>query len=306
MAWNICWPVGHSGTLTRMAPRPTWKGFLSLSLVNLPVAVYPATSADESISFNQLHAPCHTRIQQKRWCPTCDKEIASSEIVKGFEFERGRYVEMTDDDLDQVETPSTRRIAIDQVDYADALDPMHIDRTYYLAPDGPHAANAYAVLAAALEPYVAVGKVALYGREYLVALRAVYAAPARTFVLLLHTLHHASELRSPAAIAGDVLATRPITPPAPREIALAKRVVAALRRPLDLATFTDERQVALRALIDAKIAGDAIVAPTTPAPIQPTTTTLHDALRASLASLRATRVKPPRATAAVKKKKTAA
>ena len=75
-----------------MAARPTWKGFLKISLVNIPVRVFPATDSAATISFNQLHAECQTRIQQKRWCPTCEREVPMSEIAKGYEFEKGRYV----------------------------------------------------------------------------------------------------------------------------------------------------------------------------------------------------------------------
>ena len=84
-----------------MAARPTWKGFLKISLVNIPVRVFPATDSAATISFNQLHAECQTRIQQKRWCPTCEREVPMSEIAKGYEFEKGRYVVMTEEDVVQ-------------------------------------------------------------------------------------------------------------------------------------------------------------------------------------------------------------
>ena len=82
-----------------MAARPTWKGFLKISLVNIPVRVFPATDSAATISFNQLHAECQTRIQQKRWCPHCEREVPMSEIAKGYEFEKGRYVVMSEDDM---------------------------------------------------------------------------------------------------------------------------------------------------------------------------------------------------------------
>ena len=79
-----------------MAARATWKGFLKVSLVNIPVRVFPATESAASVSFNQLHAECQTRIQQKRWCPSCEREVPLSDIVKGYEFQKGRYVVMTE------------------------------------------------------------------------------------------------------------------------------------------------------------------------------------------------------------------
>jgi len=91
-----------------MPARPTWKGFLKVSLVNIPVKVFPATESAATISFNQLHGECQTRIQQKRWCPHCDREVPLSEIVKGYEFEKGRYVVMDEDDIQKVRVESTR------------------------------------------------------------------------------------------------------------------------------------------------------------------------------------------------------
>jgi DNA end-binding protein Ku len=106
-----------------MAARATWKGFLKISLVNIPIKVFPATESAGSISFNQLHAECQTRIKQKRWCPHCDREVPNAEIVKGYEFEKGRYVVVTDEDLDKVRTESTRVIDLAQFTDASAVDP---------------------------------------------------------------------------------------------------------------------------------------------------------------------------------------
>src|SRR6267142_5274875 len=114
-----------------MAARPTWKGYLKISLVNIPVKVFPATEASATISFNQLHAECQTRIQQKKWCPQCNREVPNSEIVKGYEFEKGRYVVLSEEDIDKVRPTSSRIIDLVQFDAAEALDPMYVDKTYY-------------------------------------------------------------------------------------------------------------------------------------------------------------------------------
>src|SRR5687768_18063996 len=98
----------------RMPPRPTWKGFLKVSLVNIPVKVFPATESSATLSFNQLHAECQTKIQQKRWCPTCEKEVANTELVKGYEFEKGRWVVVSDEDIQKVRVESTRTINLVQ------------------------------------------------------------------------------------------------------------------------------------------------------------------------------------------------
>ena len=97
-----------------MAARPTWKGYLKISLVNIPVKVFPATDAGATIGFNQLHAECQTRIQQKRWCPSCQRDVPNTDIVKGYEFEKGRWVVMDDDDLEKVRVESTRVINLEK------------------------------------------------------------------------------------------------------------------------------------------------------------------------------------------------
>ena len=96
-----------------MAARATWKGFLKISLVNIPIKVFPATESSGTISFNQLHGECQTRIQQKRWCPTCDREVPNSEIVKGYQFEKGQYIQVEDEELDEVALESTHTIEIE-------------------------------------------------------------------------------------------------------------------------------------------------------------------------------------------------
>src|SRR4026209_2141667 len=125
-----------------MAARPTWKGFLKISLVNIPVRVFPPTDTGATISFNQLHAECQTRIQQKRWCPHCEREVPNPDIVKGYEFEKGRCVVVGDEDIEKVRVESTRVINLERFTDANAIDAIYLERPYYLAPDGPVATDA--------------------------------------------------------------------------------------------------------------------------------------------------------------------
>jgi DNA end-binding protein Ku len=276
-----------------MAARPTWKGLLQISAVQIAIKVYPATESAGSISFNQLHDECQTRMQQKRWCPKCEREVPNAEIVKGFEFEKGRYVILLEEELDAVQPPSTR--VIDLVQFADAveLEPYAIDRSYYLAPDGPTAAEAFSVLRIALRHRVGIGKLAIYGREYLVAVRPTLVPAPATYqsVLMLHTLHHAAELRSADTI--DDLRT---AAPAPvGQVRLFQQLIAALVQPLDLGDFADQYQIDVRALIDAKIAGEEIVVALPLA--TPAVVSLRDALERSLAAVSATKKHPAKAKA---------
>jgi DNA end-binding protein Ku len=278
-----------------MPPRPTWKGYLKVSLVNIPVKVYPATESSATISFNQLHAECQTRINQKKWCAKCDREVTSAEVVKGYEFEKGRWVVVADEEIAKVRTESTKVINLVQFAGADDIDPMYVDRAYYLVPDGAMAADAYAVMRDGMEGKVGVGKVAIHGREYLVAVKPHKQG------LVMYTLHHAAEIRTIEQI-DELREVRGKVGPA--EMKLAKQVIESFEGPLDLADYKDEYQEGLQKIIDAKIAGEEVVAPEEEAP--PKVVDLMEALRRSLDQVSAGKKKTATAKvakSAVKKRK---
>src|SRR5438876_7248258 len=254
-----------------MAARPTWKGYLKISLVNIPIKVFPATDAGATLSFNQLHAECQTRIQQKRWCPTCEREVPNTDIVKGYEFEKGHYVIVADEDIEKVRVESTRVINLEQFTDETAIDPIYLERPYYLAPDGPVAKEAFAVMREGMKGKAGIGKVALYGREYLEKVQP------RERGLVMYTLRHASEIRSMDAI--DELEGLPETVK-PGEVKLAEQVIGTFEGDVDFASYRDEYQNGLREIIDAKIEGRDIVAPEVEAP--PKVVNLMEALRKSL------------------------
>jgi DNA end-binding protein Ku len=263
-----------------MAARPTWKGYLKISLVNIPVRVFPATDAAATISFNQLHRECGTRIQQKKWCPACQSEVTQQDLVKGYEFEKGKYVVLEEDDIEKVRPESTRVVNLMQFVDAKTIDPVYIERPYYLAPDGDVAAEAFAVMREGMQGKAGVGKLALYGREYLVAIMP------RENGLVMYTLRHASEVRSMGAI--DELQKVPAKI-RPDEIKLAKQVIGNFETKGDLRQYKDDYQNELRKIIDAKIAGKEIVAPAEEAP--PKVVNLMDALRQSLDRVSGTKKK---------------
>ena len=267
--------------------RPTWKGFLKISLVNIPIKVFPATESSGTIAFNQLHGECQTRIQQKRWCQTCNREVPNSEIVKGYEFEKGRYVIVSEEDVDKVRPESTRVIDLVQFADAEAIDPMYVDRTYYLAPDGGVASDAFAVMRDGMKGKVGVGKLALYGREYLVAVRPFDKG------IVMHTLHHAAEIRGIDQV--EELNSVP-TKVKPEEIKLAKQVIETFDAPLNLSDYKDEYRDGLQKIIDAKIAGEEIVAPAVEAP--PKVVNLMEALKRSLDQVSKTQKTPAKAAVA--------
>jgi len=248
------------------------------------VKVYPATESAATLSFNQLHAECQTRIQMKRWCPHCEQEVPNSDIVKGYEFEKGRYVVVSDEDLQKVRVESTR--VIDLVQFADdtAIDPIYVDRAYYLAPDGQMGADAFAVMREGMAGKAGIGKVALYGREYLVAVRPHKKG------LVMYTLHHDAEIRGIDQI--EELSSVPATVK-PEQMKLAKQVIATFDAELNLRDYRDEYTEGLRKIIDAKVAGEEVVAAETQEP--PKVVDLMEALRRSLDAVSTDKKKPVKA-----------
>ena len=267
-----------------MAARPTWKGYLKVSLVTVPVRVFPATNATGVVRFNQLHAECQTRIRQKKWCEECDREVDKSEIVKGYEFEKGRYVVVDEEDIAKAKPESTRIINLLRFADVDTIDPVYVERPYYLAPDGKVAAEAFAVLREALEGKAGIGKLALLGREYLVAVQP------RDKGLMMLTLRAASEVRRMSAI--DELEDLPETVN-DAEVQLARQVIGTFAGDLDLSEFTDEYQAELRRIIDAKVAGEEVVETEADSPAK--VVNLMEALRKSLDQVSASKKKPVKA-----------
>src|SRR5437867_5480641 len=264
-----------------MAARPTWKGYLKISLVNIPIKVFPATDAGATLSFNQLHAECQTRIQQKRWCPHCQREVPNTDIVKGYEFEKGRYVVVGDEDIEKVRVESTRVISLEKFADDAEIDPIYLERPYYLAPDGPVAKEAFAVIREGMKGKAGIGKVALYGREYLVKVQP------RERGLVMYTLRHASEIRSMEAI--EELQDMPAKTK-PDEVRLAQQVIGTFEGGVDFESYVDEYQRGLREIIDAKIEGREVVTQEIEAP--PKVVNLMEALRKSLDSISTTKKKP--------------
>ncbi len=268
-----------------MAARATWKGHLKLSLVTIPIRVFPATDSAATVSFNQLHEVCQTRIQQKKWCPHCEREVTNDEIVKGYEFSKGRYVVMTEEDIAKVRPESTRVINLTQFTTVDQIDPIYFERPYYLAPDGNVAAEAFAVVREGMKGKAGIGRLALYGREYLVAVQP------REKGLVMYTLRSAAEIRSMDAI--DELEHVPAKLKA-EEVKLAQQVINTFETDLDVSTFTDNYQQELRRIIDAKVSGEEVVVQEPEAETK--VVDLMEALRRSLESVSSGKKKTAKAT----------
>lgn len=232
-----------------MAGRAIWSGDISFGLVTIPVKLHSATS-EKDISFHLIHATCGTRIQQKRWCPTDDVEVPWSEIVRGYEYAKGRYVTLTDEDFKRLPLPSTHLVDLTAFVEASEIDPVYYERSYYLAPE-ERGRKAYALLLEALaeRALVAIATVTLRKKEQLCAIRA------HESTLLLDTLYYPDEVRLEREVD---LATVKI---GADERRMANTLIDLLRKPFDPAEYHDRYREALGELIDAKLEGKEIAAP---------------------------------------------
>lgn len=271
-----------------MPPRSMWKGAISFGLVTIPVAVYPATE-EKSLKFNQLHDEDMGRIRYKRVCSVDGEEVDFEHIVKGYEIEKDRYVILTDEDLDAVPVESSRAIDIQQFVDLDEIDPILFKKSYYLVPDET-GAKAYALLRKALaeENKVGIAKVSFRDKEHLAALRF------KDKVFVLETMYWPDEIR--AAEFDTVGADEKVRA---NEVDMAKALIENLTEPWNPEGFTDEYREALLDIVEKKIAGEPIEAPTEAAPAR-----VVDLMEALKASVQAAKKKTPSAAGGAAKRST--
>jgi DNA end-binding protein Ku len=255
-----------------VAQRPTWKGSLKLSLITIPIRVFPATDASADVSFRQLHRKCKTPIQLKKWCPHCEEEVTPDEIVKGYESAKGQFVVVEEEEIKRTRPSTTHVIDLTHRFEESDIDPIYVERVYYLTPDAKAAGAVFAVFREALEGRWAIGHLALHGRESLVAV-----AP-KDKGLVMYTLRTAGEVRAMSALDELDLADVKVKS---AEMNLARQVLDSLEPVKSLSTFTDHYQEALREMLEAK--GARATVPT--GARAASTTNLMEALRQSLAHI---------------------
>src|SRR5205085_3812864 len=179
-----------------MAARSTWKGYLKLSLVSIPVKAYSASRGAETVALHQLHAKCHSRIKYQKTCPI-HGEVPKEEIVSGYEYAKGEYVVIEPEELARLRGERERAITIDAVLSQHTIDPVYFtDKTYYLTPDGAVGQKPFALIQRCLtdDELQAVGRVVLYGREELVLVRPVDHVLAMTALKYESEVAHAETL----------------------------------------------------------------------------------------------------------------
>ncbi|MEM0302721.1 MAG: Ku protein [Archaeoglobaceae archaeon] len=252
--------------------RASWKGSISFGLVSIPVKAYN-TAVPKEIKFTLLHSRDGGRIRYRKYCEKCGIEVKDEEITRGFEVSKNEYVILTDEDFEKIPLKSVKTIEIRQFFEPSELSIIYYNQFYYLVPD-KGAEKAYLLLKEAMKEtnLMGIGKIAIRGKEGLVALREFNGG------ILMANLHYIDEIRSPREITGwEVKAEI-----SPEELELAKKLVLALKKPLRLEEFRNEYKEALMKLIEAKLAGREVLMPEE----APTARSLMEALKASLEAIR--------------------
>lgn len=273
--------------------RTLWKGAVSFGLVNIPVKMYVATE-NKDIKFNYLHQECMSPIEYHKYCPRCEREITSDEIVRGYEYQKGNYVVLNEEDLERIPLDNTK--TIDILDFVDLqqVDPVYFDKSYYLeAAAGGE--KAYSLLIEAMNKTgkVAIARVIIRTKQSLAALRI------KDRVLLMETIFYPDEIRSPAGLNPGMESARLHE----NEIKMAVSLIENLSVDFEPQKYHDEYRQALRELIDAKIVGKEVVnAPTVSD--RGKVVDLMEALQASVKLAEENRQKGGAEDTAAKKKRT--
>jgi DNA end-binding protein Ku len=274
-----------------MAPRANWKGFLRLSLVTCPVALYPATSDSEKISFNQINRNTGHRIKYLKVDADTGEEVSNEDIMKGYKVDTDTYIEVSKDELENIALESTRTIEIDEFVPKSSIDPRYLIRPYYLVPDGKVGHDAFAVIRETIRnmDMVAIGRVVLTSREHIIGLEPMDKGLVGTLLRYPYEVRDEKEYFDEIQ---DVKVTKDM-------LDLAKHIVNQKAADFEPERFEDHYEEALTELINAKRQGKTISP--RPRPSSGNVVDLMDALKKSLASEADPKSKKPRKAAAGQK-----
>jgi DNA end-binding protein Ku len=254
-----------------VAPRAYWKGYLKLSLVSCPIALFPATSEREKISFHQVNKKTGHRIKYKKVDSDTGDEVESADIIKGYEVGKGQYLEIEPEELEAIALESTRTLEIDEFVPKAEIDELYLNSPYYIRPDGKVGEQAFAVIREAINKkgMVAIGKVVFTSREHMIALEP------RGKGLMGITLRYPYEIRDEKDYFDDLPDEK-----IPNDMLdLATHIVDTKTGDFEPAKFEDQYEQAVRELLKKKQAGEKIEAPEhAPAKV----INLMDALRRSV------------------------
>lgn len=228
-------------------PSSVWKGSIVLSLISIPVQLFAAARSDRTY-LHQIHRDCNTRVKQPLFCPTCNRFVDRTEIIKGFEFDEGQYVLMEDKDIKKLAAASSRSLEILAFSKLSEIDPIFFDASYFCVPEDA-GKKAYQLVVKALEDTrtVGIGKLIMHQRDYTVFLRAYEHG------LLLHTMYFANEIRQlPQFGVVENVALKP------EEVKLTEQLVKTMSHPFKPKEYHNEFQDKLRKLLEDKKHGRTV------------------------------------------------
>ena len=256
-----------------MAPRAYWKGHIRLALVSFPVCLYAATTSTERISLHRIHKETHERVRIQNVVPD-EGPVERDDIVMGYEYDRDKYVPVTDEELDSLQVESKHTIDLTRFVDLSAIDPIYFDKPYFIAPDGDIATEAFVTIRDALRAAkkVALGQIVLAKRERIVAIQGCGDG------MLLETLRFAEEVRESNAYfedIEDVAVSRD-------QVEMAQSLIKARSGPFEPETFVDHYQAELKKLIESKLKGKQPGPPKEKKSKGSNVINLMDALKASL------------------------
>lgn len=258
-----------------------WKGYLTFGLISIPIRLFSAARS-ERIGLNQLHKVCKSRIRMPLFCPTCERQVERSEIVKGYEYEKDQYVLFDEEELDKIEPESARTMEILEFVKLDEIDPLYYESSYYVTPED-EGRKAYQLLLEAMEEtgYAAVAKITMHQREHIVVIRP------RENGMTLHTMFYTNEIRQVAEYGQRSTAAEPRE----QEKKLATQLIESLAAKFEPEKYKDQYQESMKALIAAKQEGREIAA--APHPKLAPVIDLMDALKKSIAEKEKPAAKKP-------------
>ncbi len=256
-----------------MAARASWKGFLRIRLVSIPVKAYTAAASGAKIQLRQLHRECHSPVKYRKVCPL-HGELDNGDLVSGYHYAKGRYVVIDSEELEQLRRQSDKVVEVEGFLPKDAVDPLYLcGKDYYLVPEGPVGQKAYALFREVMSErgHRALAKIVLTGREQIVLLRPLGR------LLVMSLLSYAAEVKDPTAFEDEVEEGGISAP----ELELAEKLLdATTLAAFDPALYTNQYTERLTELIEAKVAGKEIVR--APAPEEPQVLALMEALKRSV------------------------
>lgn len=269
--------------------KTSWKGSISFGMVYFPVNVYTASTGAEEVKFHYLHKKCNTRVRYKKYCETCREEVGQEDLVRGYEYEKDKYILITDDDYEKLPIKSKKTISILNFVDKDQVDSIYLDKAYYISPSNFSASKAFELFRRAMRETgkVGIAKITLSSNEYVSLIK-----PYEKGGLLLYLLYYVNEIRS----IENITELNYNVDIHENEMKMATSLIGNMTSDFDIGEYRNEYQEALKKLIQAKIEGREVISP------PETQNNIIDLMEALKASVEATKTDKPK-TAGTKAEK---